>query len=56
MSHPVVAAVSNGRYAVAYTDFAGDGDELGIALRLVDPAVAPSGTPAGLSGNGSVHW
>jgi hypothetical protein len=46
MSNPVVAAVTAGKYAVAYTDFNGDGDELGIALRLVDPTVAPTGTPS----------
>jgi len=45
MSHPVVAAVPGGKYAVAYTDFNGDGDKLGIALRLVDPAAAPTGAP-----------
>jgi len=46
MSHPVVAPVPGGKFAVAYTEFDGDGDELGIALRLVDPAAAPSGKPA----------
>src|SRR5262249_52866669 len=45
MSHPVVAAVPKGGYAAAYTDFGGDGDELGVALRLMDPASAPSGSP-----------
>jgi len=38
--------VPGGKYAVAYTDFNGDGDELGIALRIVDPEIAPTGTPA----------
>jgi hypothetical protein len=46
MSHPVVAALPDGTYAVAFTDFNGDGDELGVALRLVDPAIAPNGSPA----------
>jgi hypothetical protein len=46
MSNPVIAAVPGGKYAVAYTDFNGDGDELGIALRLVDLASPPTGAPA----------
>jgi hypothetical protein len=46
MSNPVVAAIPNDRYVVAYTDFNGDGDELGIALRVVDPTSAPSGAPS----------
>ncbi|HKQ70890.1 MAG TPA: hypothetical protein VJT73_16200 [Polyangiaceae bacterium] len=44
-SHPVVAA-GGGKYAVAYTDRGADGDELGVALRLVDPASPPSDPPA----------
>jgi hypothetical protein len=46
MSNPVIAAVPNGKYVVAYTDFNGDGDELGVALRIVDPASPPIGPPA----------
>jgi hypothetical protein len=41
----VVAPVPGGKYAVAYTDFNGDGDELGVSLRLVDPAHPPTGIP-----------
>lgn len=44
-ANPVVAAVPSGRYVAAWTDFNGDGDELGIAMRLVDPAVTPSTKP-----------
>ncbi|CAN5816968.1 hypothetical protein BH09MYX1_BH09MYX1_40230 [soil metagenome] len=43
-SAPVVAAVP-GAYAVAFTDFAGDGDAEGIALRKVNPNVPSSGAP-----------
>jgi cysteine-rich repeat protein len=35
---PVVAAFADDTFAVAWTDFDGDGDELGIQLRKVDPA------------------
>lgn len=45
-SSPVVAALPGTKYAVAWTDFDGDGDLLGVALRLVDPSAAPSGEPA----------
>ncbi len=41
-SNPVVAALPDGSLAAAWTDFDGDGDELGIALRRVDPS-DPSG-------------
>ena len=44
-SHPVVAA-RGGKYAVAYADLGGDGDELGVALRLVDPVSLPTGAPS----------
>ncbi|MCA9598568.1 MAG: hypothetical protein KC776_34895 [Myxococcales bacterium] len=45
-SNPVVAALPAGRYAVAWNDFSGDGDEVGVALRLVDPSGAPpNGAP-----------
>src|SRR5690606_22104097 len=48
---PVVAALPGGKYAVAWTDFAGaDGSQTGIAFRIVDPA-APS---SGLSGHVNV--
>jgi hypothetical protein len=46
MSNPVIAAAPGAQFAIAYTDFNGDGDDLGIAIRLVDPASAPSGAPA----------
>ncbi len=42
-ANPVLGAFDDGTYAAAWTDFDGDGDELGIALRVVDPA-APSST------------
>ena len=45
-ANPVLAALPGGKYAAAWTDFNGDGDELGVALRLVDPATPPSGPPA----------
>ncbi|MCL4755172.1 MAG: hypothetical protein KJ015_33790 [Myxococcales bacterium] len=45
-SSPVVAALPGTKYAVAWTDFDGDGDSLGVALRLADPSAAPSGEPA----------
>jgi hypothetical protein len=44
-SAPVVAALPNGKYAVAFTDFNGDGDEEGIALRLVNPNNLSMGAP-----------
>jgi cysteine-rich repeat protein len=37
-SDPVLAALPDGRYAVAWTDSVGDGDALGVALRSVDSA------------------
>lgn len=45
-SAPVVAPLPSATYAVAWTDFDGDGDSLGVALRVVDPSAAPSGEPA----------
>lgn len=45
-SSPVVAALPGVKYAVAWTDFDGDGDALGVAIRLVEPPNAPSGEPA----------
>ncbi|MBI3202988.1 MAG: hypothetical protein HYZ29_15725 [Myxococcales bacterium] len=45
-SSPVVAPLPGAKYAVAWTDFDGDGDALGVALRLVEPPTAPSGEPA----------
>ena len=44
-SNPVVAGVPGGPYAVAYTDYGGDGDELGVALLLVDPSSPPTAAP-----------
>jgi hypothetical protein len=45
-SNPVVASIpASSKYAVAYTDFGGDGDELGVALRLVDPQSPPTTAP-----------
>ena len=44
-SSPVLAELGNGQYAVAWTDFGGDGDQEGIAIRIVDPKIAPAGSP-----------
>ncbi len=35
-ANPVVAGSSSGRFVVAWTDFNGDGDELGVALRALE--------------------
>jgi len=35
-ANPVLAALPGGKYAVAWSDFDGDGSDLGVALRLVD--------------------
>jgi hypothetical protein len=43
-ANPVVAGLPDGNYAVAYTDFGGDGDALGIALRKVNPTTGASGS------------
>jgi cysteine-rich repeat protein len=40
---PVVAALSGDAFAVAWTEFGGDGDALGIALRRVDAATGQKG-------------
>jgi cysteine-rich repeat protein len=37
---PAVAAFPDDTFAVAWTDFDGDGDELGVRLRKIDPAAA----------------
>jgi hypothetical protein len=37
-ANPVMAALPSGKYAVAWSDFDGDGSDLGVALRLVDAA------------------
>ncbi len=44
-SAPVLAAVA-GKYAAAWTDYGGDGDGEGVAIRLVDPSTSSSGAPA----------
>lgn len=44
-SAPSVAALPNGKYAVVWSDTAGDGDGLGVVARVVDPSVASSGAP-----------
>jgi hypothetical protein len=41
-SSPVVAALPCDSYVSAWTDFGGDGDELGIAMRVVQPGSALS--------------
>ncbi len=45
-SSPVIAELGNGKYVAAWTDFGGDGDQEGIAIRIVDPKIAPAGNPA----------
>jgi hypothetical protein len=45
-SDPVLAGLPCDRYAAAWTDFGGDGDGLGIAVALIDPAVTPIAPPA----------
>jgi hypothetical protein len=44
-SSPAVAALDDGSFAVAWTDFGRDGDELGVALRRVRPAAASGSSP-----------
>ena len=44
-SNPVVAALPCDLYAVAWTDFGGDGDELGVAVNVVVPGVPPTTPP-----------
>jgi cysteine-rich repeat protein len=39
---PVLAAVPGNKYVVAWNDIGGDGDLLGIAMKLVDPAAPES--------------
>jgi hypothetical protein len=39
-SNPVLGAVGDGRYYAAWTDFDGDGDEQGVAIRIVDPVTS----------------
>ena len=43
-SNPVVAAMPNGKYVVAWTDTGGDGDGQGVALRTVDPNAGTLGS------------
>ncbi len=45
-AHPVVAPVGGNKWAVAWNDLDGDGDGLGVALRLVDPAAPTASAPA----------
>ncbi len=44
-ANPVVAALPDQKYAVAWTAFNGDDDELGVMLQLVDIEQGPIGTP-----------
>jgi hypothetical protein len=44
-SSPTVAALDDGSFAVAWTDFGRDGDGLGVALRRVRPASVSGSTP-----------
>ncbi len=45
---PALAALPDGAFAVAYTDYDGDGDELGVRLRRVEPG-ASAGSGAGFA-------
>jgi hypothetical protein len=42
-SNPVIAALPCDSYLAAWTDYGGDGDERGVAMRVVTPGQAPSG-------------
>jgi hypothetical protein len=44
-SSPAVAALDDGSYAMVWTDFGRDGDELGVALRRVAPTATSASTP-----------
>ena len=44
-SNPVVAGLPCDQYAVAWTDFGGDGDELGVALNVVANGAVPTTAP-----------
>ena len=44
-ANPVIAGLPGGRFVVAYSELGGDGDELGIAMRIVTPGTTPSGAP-----------
>jgi hypothetical protein len=44
-ANPVVAGLPCNRFAAAWSDYGGDGDSLGVAMRLVDPTTPPSGAP-----------
>jgi hypothetical protein len=44
-AHPVIAPSGDGRFYAAWNDFDGDGDELGIAMRIVDPLAPASSAP-----------
>jgi hypothetical protein len=45
-SNPVLAGLPCGKYVAAWTDYGGDGDELGVAIRWIDPNAKPSGPPS----------
>jgi hypothetical protein len=45
-SNPVLAGLPLDMYAAAWADNGGDGDELGVALRLVNPSVVSTTAPA----------
>lgn len=44
-ANPVAAELDDGSYALAWTDFGSDGDELGVALRRVRPAAGTGDVP-----------
>ncbi len=45
-ANPVIAKIAGGRYVAGWTDFNGDGDELGVALQIVDPLSPTSAVPS----------
>jgi len=53
-ANPVVAALPDGKYVVAYTSIGGDGDALGITLQKVDPTAGALG--AAITANGTTSF
>ena len=49
-SNPVVASLSDGGYAVAWSDYSVDGDELGVAVRRLNAVGEPVGATRSASG------
>jgi len=44
-SSPVLAGLPGNLYAAAWSDYGGDGDELGVAVRIVNPSVVATAAP-----------